>query len=164
MAENLIIAGGDKAARYASLLPQLAALLDGETNLTARLANTAAALKQSFDWLWVGFYLVDGDELVLGPFQGPVACFRIRHGRGVCGTAWARNETQLVADVDAFPGHIACSSASRSEVVVPLRNAQGGVIGVLDVDSERLGDFDDVDACELEAIAALVVSQAGENK
>ncbi|WP_432719328.1 GAF domain-containing protein [Jeongeupia wiesaeckerbachi] len=156
MAETLIIEGGDKAARYASLRGQLAALLAGEPNRTARLANTAAALKQTFDWLWVGFYLIDDEQLVLGPFQGPVACFRIAHGRGVCGSAWARNETLVVPDVDAFPGHIACSSASRSEIVVPLRDSYGDVIGVLDIDSERLNEFDDIDARELEAIAALV--------
>ncbi|MBM3116694.1 GAF domain-containing protein [Jeongeupia naejangsanensis] len=157
MAESLNVAAGDKAARYALLQPQLAALLAGEPNLTARLANAAAALKQTFDWLWVGFYLVDGDELVLGPFQGPVACFRIAHGRGVCGSTWARAETLVVPDVDAFPGHIACSSASRSEIVVPLRDSHGDVIGVLDVDSEHLNEFDDIDARALEAIAALVV-------
>ncbi|AOY00338.1 GAF domain-containing protein [Jeongeupia sp. USM3] len=156
MAESLHVDGDDKAARYASLQPQLAALLAGEPDLTARLANAAAALRQTFDWLWVGFYLVDGDELVLGPFQGPVACFRIAHGRGVCGSAWARNETLVVPDVDAFPGHIACSSASRSEIVVPLHDRAGRVVGVLDVDSERLAEFDEIDARELAAIAALL--------
>lgn len=161
MAETLHIAQGSKEEKYRELLPQLVALLAGETDLTARLANTCAALKATFDWLWVGFYLLrdgmDGEALVLGPFQGPVACFRIAYGRGVCGAAWARNETLLVPDVDAFPGHIACSSLSRSEVVVPMHDAAGRVIGVLDVDSVKLGDFDEVDQAWLEKIAALVI-------
>lgn len=161
MAETLVIASGSKEDKYRELLPQLAALLAGETDLTARLANASAALKATFDWLWVGFYLVretqDAEALVLAPFQGPIACFRIAHGRGVCGAAWARNETLLVPDVEAFPGHIACSSLSRSEVVVPLRDAAGRVIGVLDVDSVRLGDFDEVDQAWLEKLAALVI-------
>lgn len=161
MAETLLVSEGSKDDKYRELLPQLAALLAGETDLIARLANASAALKATFDWLWVGFYLVSeqqgGEALVLGPFQGPIACFRITHGRGVCGAAWARNETLLVPDVEAFPGHIACSSLSRSEVVVPLRNAAGSVIGVLDVDSVRLNDFDEVDQSWLEKIAALIV-------
>lgn len=161
MAESLFVSKGGKEDKYNDLLPQLSALLAGEVDLTARLANASAALKATFDWLWVGFYLVreaeDGEALVLGPFQGPVACFRIAHGRGVCGTSWARNETLLVPDVEAFPGHIACSSLSRSEIVVPLRGAEGRVIGVLDVDSERLGDFDEIDQMWLEKVAALVL-------
>ncbi len=158
MAESLQRAQGDKADKYSALIPQLEALLAGETNLIARLANTAAALHATFDWLWTGFYLVRNDQLVLGPFQGPIACFRIAHGRGVCGTAWAQNATLLVPDVEAFPGHIACSSLSRSEIVVPLRDAGGQVMGVLDVDSLKLADFDAVDQAWLEKIAALVVS------
>ena len=157
MAETLHIAAGGKQEKYGELLPQLAALLSGEADITARLANTCAALKATFDWLWVGFYLVRNGELVLGPFQGPVACFRIARGRGVCGAAWAQNATQLVPDVDAFPGHIACSSLSRSEVVVPLHNDAGEVIGVLDVDSVHLNDFDEVDQAWLEKIAALAL-------
>lgn len=157
MAENLHIAAGSKEERYRELLPQLESLLAGEADLVARLANTAAALHATFDWLWTGFYLVRDAQLVLGPFQGPIACFRIAHGRGVCGAAWARNETLLVPDVEAFPGHIACSSLSRSEIVVPLRDASGEVIGVLDVDSVRLADFNEVDQAWLEKVAALVV-------
>ncbi len=129
----------------------------GEADLIARLANAAAALHATFDWLWTGFYLVRDKQLVLGPFQGPIACFRIAHGRGVCGAAWARNETLLVPDVEVFPGHIACSSLSRSEIVVPLRDTSGEVIGVLDVDSIRLADFDEVDQAWLEKVAALVM-------
>lgn len=157
MAETLHIAEGSKEDKYRELLPQLAALLAGETDLTARLANAGAALHTTFDWLWTGFYLVRAGDLVLGPFQGPVACFRIAHGRGVCGAAWARNITLVVPDVEAFPGHIACSSLSRSEIVVPLRDAAGAVIGVLDVDSIRLNDFDDIDRVWLEQVVALIV-------
>ncbi len=157
MAENLHIAAGSKEEKYRELLPQLESLLAGEADLVARLANAAAALHATFDWLWTGFYLVRDKQLVLGPFQGPIACFRIAHGRGVCGAAWARNETLLVPDVEAFPGHIACSSLSRSEIVVPLRDTSGEVIGVLDVDSIRLADFDEVDQAWLEKVAALVM-------
>lgn len=157
MAESLFVSKGGKEDKYFELLPQVAALLAGETDLTARLANAAAALNATFNWLWVGFYLVRDDELVLGPFQGPVACFRIKHGRGVCGGAWARNATLLVPDVEVFPGHIACSSLSRSEIVVPLRDAAGAVVGVLDVDSENLNDFDEVDQEWLEKLAVLVM-------
>lgn len=156
MAENLLVATGSKEDKYRELLPQLAALLDGETDQTARLANACAALHSTFDWLWTGFYLLRDGELVLGPFQGPIACFRIAYGRGVCGTAWARNETLVIPDVEAFPGHIACSSLSRSEIVVPL-HVQGRIVGVLDVDSEKLGDFDDIDQEWLEKVAALVL-------
>lgn len=157
MAENLHIAAGSKEEKYRELLPQLESLLAGEADLVARLANAAAALHATFDWLWTGFYLVRDKQLVLGPFQGPIACFRIAHGRGVCGAAWARNETLLVPDVEAFTGHIACSSLSRSEIVVPLRDTSGEVIGVLDVDSIRLADFDEVDQAWLEKVAALVM-------
>ena len=157
MAENLHIAAGSKEEKYRELLPQLESLLAGEADLVARLANAAAALHATFDWLWTGFYLVRDQQLVLGPFQGPIACFRIAHGRGVCGAAWARNETLLVPDVEAFPGHIVCSSLSRSEIVVPLRDTSGEVIGVLDVDSIRLADFDEVDQAWLEKVAALVM-------
>lgn len=154
MAEELTLATGTKEEQYRALLPQLEALVDGEPDTIANMANLAAALKTQFGFFWVGFYLVKGQELVLGPFQGPVACTRIRKGRGVCGTAWATAETLIVPDVDAFPGHIACSSLSRSEIVVPVvRN--GEVVAVLDVDSERLGAFDEIDGCFLEKIAAL---------
>jgi len=145
MAENLLIATeSDKPSRYKTLIPQLEALTSGETDITANLANIAAALKQTMNFFWVGFYIVRGKELVLGPFQGPVACTRIAHGRGVCGTAWAKNETQLVPDVDLFPGHIACSSLSKSEVVIPI-SKNGIVVAILDVDSVELNDFDATD-------------------
>src|SRR6478752_6029419 len=151
MADNLLIAKGTKQEQYESLLPQIKALLEGEPDLIANLANITAALKEQFNWLWVGFYLVKKDQLVLGPFQGPVACTRIKKGRGVCGTSWQKAETLIVADVEKFPGHIACSSLSRSEIVVPIiRNNE--VIGVLDVDSELLDLFDETDKIYLEEI------------
>ncbi len=154
MAEELILdPASDRAARYAQLLPQLRALTADEPDRTANLANVAAAIRQAFGFFWVGFYLVDGDELVLGPFQGDIACTRIARGRGVCGTAWDQASSQLVPDVDAFPGHIACASASRSEVVVPIFN-DGTVVGVLDIDSDRLDDFSEIDLQGLEAICA----------
>lgn len=156
MAEDLQIIQGDKAAQYQSLIPQIKGLLDGEPDLVANLANVAAALKEQFGWFWVGFYLVKGEELVLGPFQGPVACTRIRKGRGVCGTSWAQAATLIVPDVEAFPGHIACSSLSRSEIVVPLMKA-GQVAGVLDVDSDKLSAFDETDRQFLEEIVALIM-------
>ena len=154
MAENLSLTATTKAARYAELLPQIEALTTGEPDLTANLANAAAALRQAFGFFWVGFYLVKGDELVLGPFQGPIACTRIRRGRGVCGTSWAEARTVLVPDVEAFPGHIACSADSKSEIVVPvLKN--GAVVAVLDVDSNQLNDFDHDDQAALEQLMAL---------
>lgn len=157
MAEDLYISNGTKEERYAALLPQLKGLLSGETDEVANLANVAAALKETFGFFWVGFYRVVGDELVLGPFQGPVACTRIRKGRGVCGTAWQEARTLVVTDVDAFPGHIACSSLSRSEIVVPLMDGAGKVWGVLDIDSNELNTFDDVDARFLEEACRLLV-------
>jgi L-methionine (R)-S-oxide reductase len=156
MAEELIIQKGTKEEEYKSLLPQIRGLLEGETDLIANLANVAAALKQQFNWLWVGFYLVNNGELVLGPFQGPIACTRIKKGRGVCGTAWEKQQTLIVPDVEKFPGHIACNSASRSEIVVPLiKNDE--VIGVLDVDSESVNDFDETDKKNLEEIVSVLV-------
>jgi len=141
MAEDLQIALGSKTEQYQSIYPQIQALLEGEPDLIANLANTVAALKEQFGWLWVGFYLVKKEELVLGPFQGPVACTRIRKGKGVCGTSWAEAKTLIVPDVEAFPGHIACSSLSKSEIVIPIiRNKE--VIAVLDVDSSEYGHFD----------------------
>ena len=137
MAEDLLIITGTKEEQYKTLLPQIKALLDGEPDLVANLANLAAALKEQFNWLWVGFYLVKNDELVLGPFQGPVACTRIKKGRGVCGKAWEDKKTLIVADVEKFPGHIACSSLSRSEIVVPIF-LTNKVVAILDVDSEVL--------------------------
>jgi len=155
MAEDLTIIRGSKEEQYATLLPQIEALLMGETDLVANLANVAAALKEQFDWLWVGFYLVKEDQLVLGPFQGPVACTRIQKGRGVCGSAWAEKKTLIVPDVEAFPGHIACSSASKSEIVLPLIK-DGVVTGVLDVDSADLGQFDEIDQKWLEKVIGLL--------
>src|ERR1700744_3570140 len=144
MAEDLQIASGTKIEQYEGLLPQVRGLLEGETDLIANLANVAGALKEQFGWLWVGFYLVKNNELVLGPFQGPVACTRIRKGKGVCGTSWEQAKTLIVPDVEAFPGHIACSSLSKSEIVVPIiRN--GEVLGVLDADSIDLDAFDTED-------------------
>ena len=155
MAEDLNIIRGEKQAQYISLIPQIKGLLEGETDLVANLANIAAALKEQFGWLWVGFYWVKNGELVLGPFQGPVACTRIRKGKGVCGTSWAEAKTLIVPDVEKFPGHIACSSLSKSEIVVPvIRN--GEVLGVLDVDAIEPDQFDAVDQQFLEEIVALV--------
>ncbi|WP_455583998.1 GAF domain-containing protein [Bacteroides sp.] len=151
MAENLNITSGSKEEQYSSLLPQIQSLIEGETELIANLANVTAALKEAFGFLWVGFYLVKGDELVLAPFQGPIACTRIRKGRGVCGTAWQERKTLIVPDVDAFPGHIACSSLSRSEIVVPLLR-DDDVWGVLDIDSEQLNTFDETDKKYLELL------------
>jgi len=158
MSATLTVTATDKAGRYRELLPQLAALIGSDTDAIAVMANVSAALKEAFGWHWVGFYRVEGDTLVLGPFQGPVACTRIPHGRGVCGSAWARNETLVVADVDAFPGHIACSSLSRSEIVVPLTDSAGRVAAVLDIDSVHLADFDDTDRTSLETLIPLFSS------
>lgn len=156
MAEDIIITrSADKTAQYQSLIPQIEALITGEDDLIANLANICAALKEQFNWFWVGFYIVKNDQLVLGPFQGPVACTRILKGKGVCGTAWQQAETLIVPDVDAFPGHIACSSLSRSEIVLPIFN-NDEVIGVLDVDSELLAHFDETDARYLEQIIKFV--------
>jgi len=156
MAEELNISNTtDKAERYRSLFPQIEALVAGEPNLVANLANIVAALREAMGFFWVGVYRVEGEELVLGPFQGPVACTRIGRGKGVCGQSWARNETLLVPDVDAFPGHIACSNASRSEIVVPVRK-DGEVVMVIDVDSDQLNDFDEADQRALEEIAELI--------
>lgn len=155
MAEDLTIIKGSKAEQYQSLLPQIQGLLEGENDLVANLANIAAALKEQFGWLWVGFYLVKDGELVLGPFQGPVACTRIRKGRGVCGSSWAESRTLIVPDVELFPGHIACSSSSRSEIVVPIiRNNE--VVGVLDADSAVTDQYDITDQEYLEKIISLI--------
>ena len=193
MSEDLNIIAGTKAEQYESLIPQIKGLLEGEPDIIANLANIVAALKEQFDWLWIGFYLVKpasakapadkptfakasmdepafakasdsarassdksaDKELVLGPFQGPIACTRIRKGKGVCGTSWERAQTIIVPDVEKFPGHIACSSLSKSEIVVPvIRNNE--VIGVLDVDSKELNDFDDTDKVFLEKIVELI--------
>ncbi|WP_448699410.1 GAF domain-containing protein [Mucilaginibacter sp. AW1-3] len=156
MAEDLtIVQSANKAEQYQSLIPQIEALLNGETDIVANMANVCAALKEQFGWFWVGFYLVKQDELVLGPFQGPVACTRIAKGRGVCGTSWAEARALIVPDVDAFPGHIACSSLSRSEIVLPVFKGNN-VAGVLDVDSSELNEFDETDAQYLEQIVKLL--------
>jgi GAF domain-containing protein len=156
MAETLFLPqSGTKEEIYQALLPQVEALITGEQDLVANLANIAAALREAFGFFWVGFYVVQGQELVLGPFQGPIACTRIAYGRGVCGTAWKEQKTQLVPDVEAFPGHIACSSASKSEIVVPAFQ-DGEVFLVLDVDSDQLDDFDGVDQRYLEALMGLL--------
>lgn len=145
MAEQLITVEGTKDEMYATLIPQIESVVEGETDIIANMANISAMIQDTFHFLWTGFYRVIGDELVLGPFQGPMACTRIKYGRGVCGTAWAKGETLVVPDVDAFPGHIACSSLSRSEIVVPIKKG-GKVIAVLDIDSEKLGTFDETDS------------------
>lgn len=156
MAEQLIFSSNaDRAAKYEQLLPQIRALIGDEPSLVANLANVAAALRQTFGFFWVGFYLVEGDQLVLGPFQGEIACTRIGFGKGVCGTAWKENRTILVPDVNAFPGHIACSFASLSEIVVPIRG-RANVVAVLDVDSDTLNDFGDSDKQGLEQISELL--------
>ncbi|MFI4860095.1 MAG: GAF domain-containing protein [Phycisphaerales bacterium JB063] len=151
-----------RAERYRELLPQLRAMLEGETDTIANLANTAAALRQAFGFFWVGFYLVGpqeqgGNQLVLGPFQGPIACTRIAKGKGVCGTAWEQQQTLIVPDVNAFPGHIACASESKSEIVVPMSNDDGSVWGVLDVDSDQLDDFSEVDRDALEQLVTWLI-------
>jgi len=159
MAEELkLVTGVGKTEIYKSLLPQLEALVSGEPDLTANLANLSAALHEAFGWWWVGFYLVKQDKLVLGPFQGPIACTRIALGKGVCGTAWAEKESLLVPDVNSFSGHIACSSSSVSEIVVPIFDKQQQVIGVLDVDSERYDVLDETDVLYLEKISRLITN------
>lgn len=155
MAEDLTIVKGSKKEQYEMLFPQIKALLEGEPDLIANLANIAAALKEQFNFHWVGFYIVRGNELVLGPFQGPVACTRIKLGKGVCGTAWEQNTIQVVPDVNQFPGHIACSSLSKSEIVLPLSNLTG-VWGVLDIDSSEYASFDDEDVIQLKRIVSLI--------
>lgn len=157
MAETLIIPqSADRRAIYDSLVPQIAALIDGEPDLIANLANITAALKEAFGFFWIGFYLKKENQLVLGPFQGPVACTRIAFDKGVCGAAYTRRQTIAVPDVEQFPGHIACSSASKSEIVVPVFNPAGEVTMVLDVDSDTLADFSEVDAYGLKRIVALI--------
>jgi GAF domain-containing protein len=158
MAEELTVAGSTKQERYKTLLPQILALVEDETDQTAGLANLSAALATSFKWWWVGFYIVKEGQLVLGPFQGPIACTRIAFGKGVCGTAWKENKTIIVPNVEDFPGHIACSSHSKSEIVVPIRDSEGTVVGMLDADSEHLDCFDDIDAKYLEETANLAGS------
>ncbi len=155
MTEDLNKVGGSKEEQYQGLIPQIQGLLAGERDLIANLANVTAALKGQFGWLWVGFYIVKQDELVLGPFQGPVACTRIKKGRGVCGTSWQQAKTLIVSDVEKFPGHIACSSLSNSEIVIPVIK-DDEVVAVLDVDSEKLDLFDKTDQQYLEEIIRLL--------
>ena len=155
MAENLIINGENKRELYETLLHQLQSLTAGVTDVVANMANVAAALKQTFDFFWVGFYVVKEEMLVLAPFQGPLACTRIRYGKGVCGTAWKDTQTIIVPDVEQFPGHIACSSDSRSEIVVPIVR-DGKVVAVLDIDSDKLNEFDKTDAEYLERLCAIL--------
>lgn len=156
MSEQLIIAEGSKAEKYESLLPQIEGITSDESDAIANMANVAAMIHETFGFWWTGFYRVVGTELVLGPFQGPIACTRIKKGHGVCGTAWAEERTIVVPDVDAFPGHIACSSLSRSEIVVPLKH-NGTVIGVLDIDSASLATFDETDQHYLEQVVSMLV-------
>ncbi|WP_018615169.1 GAF domain-containing protein [Segetibacter koreensis] len=155
MSEDLHVVEGSKTEQYRGLIPQIKGLLTGESDLIANLANVTAALKEQFQWLWVGFYLVKEDELVLGPFQGPIACTRIKRGRGVCGTSWQQKKTVIVPDVEKFPGHIACSGLSKSEIVVPVIQ-KDAVVAVLDVDSERYDLFDTTDQKYLEQIVDLI--------
>lgn len=155
MAENLIIKSGDSSEKYEALIPQIKALIGNEPDRIANMANVAAALKQTFDFFWVGFYLVRDDVLVLGPFQGPIACTRIKKGKGVCGTAWEKAQTIVIPDVEQFPGHIACNAASKSEVVIPLL-ADGEAFAVLDIDSDRLDDFSTEEVAYLEQIARML--------
>jgi GAF domain-containing protein len=152
MAESLLVASGSKEEKYQALLPQILALVQHETDATANQANVVAALRETFGFFWVGFYVVKNNDLVLGPFQGPVACTRIGFGRGVCGACWQSQQTMVVPNVDEFPGHIACSAASKSEIVTPFFNSQGAVAAVLDIDSDRLADFDEVDRMYLERL------------
>lgn len=154
MAEELKIIEGNKVIQYKELAPQIEALMDPTVGLIANLANMAAALHQQFGWLWTGFYLAEKDKLILGPFQGPIACTVISKGKGVCGSAWAEAKTLVVTDVNAFPGHIACSSLSQSEIVVPIHNCKNEIIGVLDIDSRDLSTFDEIDKKYLEQIVS----------
>ena len=157
MSEDLILsANADKETRYREIFPQLKALIEVETDMTANLANVCAALKEAFGWWWVGFYLVKGEQLVLGPFQGPVACTRIAFGKGVCGTAWKEKKSVLVPDVEQFEGHIACSSASVAEIVIPIFNKKFEVVGVLDIDSEKYDLLDETDVKWLEEIVRIL--------
>lgn len=155
MAEELVLQQGHKVEQYQSILPQIRAIVEDESDVIANLANICAALKQQFGWFWIGFYLVKGNELVLGPFQGPIACTRIAKGRGVCGSAWQQQQVIVVPDVDQFPGHIACSSDSKSEIVLPIMK-NGECVGVLDIDSDELNQFDEIDAEYLKQLMSMI--------
>ena len=163
MAEHLFIANGSKREKYAELFPQIKSLIESESDLIANMANVSAMIHATFGFWWTGFYRVLDGMLVLGPFQGPLACTRIKYGKGVCGTAWREARTQVVPDVDLFPGHIACSSASRSEIVVPIK-LEGEVVGVLDIDSAEINSFDEVDAEWLEKVAEVLIGTEHRNK
>lgn len=156
MAEDLHINASTKEEKYQQLFPQIKSLIEGEPDLVANMGNLCAALKYGMNFFWVGFYLIQNNELVLGPFQGPIACTRIQKGRGVCGAAWQKNEVIVVDDVDQFPGHIACSSLSKSEIVLPIYNSKKEIIGVLDVDSDKLSSFDETDSVWLGKIIELI--------
>lgn len=156
MAESIAVTGADKKEKYESLIPQIRALLTGEDDPIANMANVCAALKYGMNFFWVGFYLVKNNQLVLGPFQGPVACTRIHKGKGVCGTAWQTNNVIIVEDVDKFPGHIACSSLSKSEIVLPVYD-KDQIAGVLDIDSDAYASFDKTDELYLKQIINLLV-------
>lgn len=156
MAEDLSIQGNTKEEKYQSLIPQIKSLVEGETDMIANMANVCAALKYGFNFFWIGFYIIKDTQLVLGPFQGPIACTRINLGKGVCGTSWKKNEVIIVDDVDTFPGHIACSSLSKSEIVLPIYNSKKEIIGVLDVDSDEYKSFDKTDELFLNQIIALL--------
>lgn len=156
MAEDLQIINGSKEEKYLSLLPQIKGLVEGESDVIANMANVCAALKYGFNFFWVGFYLIKDDQLVLAPFQGPVACTRIPLGKGVCGTSWKNKEVIIVDDVDVFPGHIACSSLSKSEIVLPIFNSKNEIIGVFDIDSDELATFDKTDEFYLNKILKLI--------
>ncbi|ENX23600.1 GAF domain-containing protein [Acinetobacter vivianii] len=155
MAEELVLQQGHKVEQYQSILPQIQAIVEDESDVIANLGNICAALKQQFGWFWIGFYLVKGNELVLGPFQGPIACTRIAKGRGVCGSAWQQQQVIVVPDVDQFPGHIACSSDSKSEIVLPIMK-NGECVGVLDIDSDELNQFDEIDAEYLKQLMSVI--------
>lgn len=156
MSEQITIIQGNKEEKYLALLPQIEALIKDENDLIANMANVCAAIKQTFDFLWIGFYLVKQNQLVLGPFQGPVACTRIHKGKGVCGTAWLNEQIIVVPDVDLFPGHIACNSLSKSEIVLPLFDSKKNVFAVFDIDSEDLNTFDEIDKKYLNEIVLLI--------
>lgn len=156
MAEDLKITATNKQEKYLELIPQIKALMEGESDMTANMANICAALKYGMNFFWVGFYLVKDNQLVLGPFQGPVACTRIHKGKGVCGASWERGEVIIVEDVDRFPGHIACSSLSKSEIVLPIYNSKKEIIGVLDVDSDEYACFDDMDKLFLSEVLSFL--------
>jgi GAF domain-containing protein len=156
VAESITIVGESKKEKYTEILPQIESLISYESDIVANLANVAAVLKETFDFFWVGFYIVKDDELVLGPFQGPLACTRIRLGKGVCGVSWKEKRSILVDNVDDFPGHIACSSQSKSEIVVPILDNAGEVLAIVDVDSDQLADFDEIDQMYLEALTKII--------